>query len=189
MDITLDTWVISDTHFRHKNIIRYCNRPMNHDSIMAGNWNKLVGHNDTILHLGDVAVWYGGTSEAVDILANLNGAKKYLILGNHDKLGAAWYEALGFEIVPDQTVNFKGKKVHFSHYPETENLKWHTNIHGHIHNNGYPPQADPQRDYRNVSVEVMNYEPVRLKDILYNGRYASHEQLGFDREKLRKQRR
>jgi calcineurin-like phosphoesterase family protein len=187
--IDLDTFIISDTHFRHKNIIKYCGRPMNHDMIMQFNWNHTVGHNDTILHLGDVATWYGDTTEAVDIIASLHG-KKLLIMGNHDKLGASWYEDLGFEIIEPQTIKFpKVGTVRFSHYPETENLNWQVNLHGHIHNNGYPPDADPKKDYRNVSVEVMDYEPVRLRDVLYNGRFASHKELGFDTEKLRKQRR
>jgi calcineurin-like phosphoesterase family protein len=186
--IDLDTFIISDTHFRHKNIIRYCNRPMNHDLIMAENWNKNVGQNDTVLHLGDVATWYGDTSDSVDILLSLHG-KKLLIMGNHDKLGAKWYEDLGFKIIDPQSIKFKGLGlVRFSHYPETENLNWSINIHGHIHNNGYPPNANPAKDYRNVSVEVMAYEPVRLRDILYNNRFASHKDLGFDTGKLRKQR-
>lgn len=186
--LNLDTFIISDTHFRHKNIIKYCGRPMNHDMIMADKWNNTVGHSDTILHLGDVATWYGDTTGAVDILASLKG-KKLLIMGNHDKLGAQWYEDLGFQIIDPVTLNFNGRMVHLSHYPETENLKWHVNIHGHIHNNGYPPDADPEKDYRNVSVEVMDYEPVRLRDILDGGRYASHKELGFSKETLRKRRR
>jgi calcineurin-like phosphoesterase family protein len=185
--IKLDTWIISDTHFRHKNIVRYCNRPANHDEIMTKAWQDLVKPADMILHLGDVATWYGDTEGAANILSSIPG-QKYLILGNHDKLGTSWYTALGFTIISPFVQKVSDFKVLFSHYPETEKLNWDINIHGHIHNNGYPPNASPKKDYRNVSVEVMSYQPVRLSDILYHGKYANHATVGFDKSKIRKRR-
>lgn len=47
----------SDTHFWHENIIKFCNRPFSsveemNDTIIE-NWNKVVGENDIVFHLGD----------------------------------------------------------------------------------------------------------------------------------------
>lgn len=47
----------SDTHFYHKNIIKYCNRlfkdEIDMNNKLIDNWNSIVTHNDTVYHLGD----------------------------------------------------------------------------------------------------------------------------------------
>ncbi|MFW6243233.1 MAG: metallophosphatase, partial [bacterium] len=75
---------ISDQHFFHSNIIKYCNRPfkdineMNY--FMIEKWNEVVGINDIIYHHGDFCL--GGKNNASSILSVLNGYK-ILIKGNH----------------------------------------------------------------------------------------------------------
>lgn len=168
MNITLDTWIVSDTHFGHANIVRYCNRPEDHERIMVERWNKTVGPRDPILHLGDLAFW-----KRRDPLPRLNG-DKYLIKGNHDQLGTAWYESQGFTIAP-RKIWFADEigQVVLTHEPieEGEVEGWDVNIHGHIHNNGYRIDYNRSLDYRNVSVEVMDYTPVRLSEILHEHMY------------------
>ncbi len=78
----------SDTHFWHKNILKYCPRPYNDSQGMneglIENWNNMITDDDEVYHLGDVAM--GGDVDAVaDIMNRLNG-RKYLIRGNHDKI-------------------------------------------------------------------------------------------------------
>jgi calcineurin-like phosphoesterase family protein len=88
------TFLTSDLHFFHRNIIQYSNRPylnengdpdvdaMN-EGIVA-NWNEVVGPKDRVYILGDVAM--GGKSKApklAEYLRRLNGTK-YLVPGNHD---------------------------------------------------------------------------------------------------------
>lgn len=50
-------WFTSDTHFGHKNILRFCKRPWNTveemDEGLIQNWNKVVGKDDIVFHLGD----------------------------------------------------------------------------------------------------------------------------------------
>lgn len=56
----MTTWLTSDTHFGHENIIRYCSRSyaslreMDYD--MARRWNERVGPADLVYHLGDFAM-------------------------------------------------------------------------------------------------------------------------------------
>lgn len=75
----------SDTHFNHTNIIRFCNRPFKDVSHMnetiISNWNRVVGSEDIVFHLGDFCL--GGSAEWINVLNRLNG-KIYLISGNHD---------------------------------------------------------------------------------------------------------
>lgn len=77
---------ISDTHWRHGNIIRYCNRPFSSvqemDHALIVNWNKTVGENDIVFHLGDFA--FADKSKWRQLLNSLNG-DKFLIQGNHDR--------------------------------------------------------------------------------------------------------
>lgn len=79
-------WFTSDTHFNHRNIIKYCNRPfvsveeMNEKII--NNFNSLVGTKDTVFHLGDFCIQHR-LDEWMYFLQRLNG-RIHLIKGNHD---------------------------------------------------------------------------------------------------------
>jgi calcineurin-like phosphoesterase family protein len=198
--IDLDTWIISDTHFGHDNIIRFCKRPVYHDCLMRTNWFETVKPDDTILHLGDVG--FGKKAEAH--LEGLPG-RKLLIKGNHDGKPDAYYEGFGFEIIEPFNVSevqdlydlpASGRTIYFMHDPldyladgpKLYGPRHYVTIHGHIHNNGYDPRCPEHIDYRNVSVEVMDYRPVRLRDILYDGKYQSRKDAGineYDAAKLK----
>jgi calcineurin-like phosphoesterase family protein len=60
-----NVWTIADTHFHHANIIKYCDRPKNHDELMLINWKRMVGPLDTIYHLGDFALTDKETTTAL----------------------------------------------------------------------------------------------------------------------------
>jgi calcineurin-like phosphoesterase family protein len=75
----------SDTHFWHKAVIGYCNRPAKDvqemNDLLIQRWNERVKDQDEVYFLGDFA--FCGTTKALDILEQLKG-KKYAIRGNHD---------------------------------------------------------------------------------------------------------
>lgn len=81
-------WFTADTHFKHKNIIRYCNRPFESiekmDEAIIKNWNDRVSQDDIVYHLGDFAL-VKSDAEIVNLLKRLNGYIKFLS-GNHDKV-------------------------------------------------------------------------------------------------------
>lgn len=172
-DIGLDTFVVSDTHFYHDNIVRYCDRAqqiralsgrdIHHNAYMVKCWNSVVGPDDLVLHLGDLYYWRkdAGQRFAKEIAPRLNG-HKLLILGNHDKDTPAVYASTGFPVIEPFETEIGGVKVSFDHYPAAYNpLRecWH--IHGHIHNHG---SAKPKQI--NVSVEAIDYTPRTLGSLL-----------------------
>ena len=91
-------FITSDTHFLHKNIIRFCDRPFDDVEEMTEElikrWNEVVGTADTVLHLGDFGFQYNKLKPIVD---RLNGSK-ILVRGNHD-FSIERMTALGFHCV------------------------------------------------------------------------------------------
>src|SRR6185503_11754683 len=168
LTVTEDTWIIAHTHFGHTNIIRYCNRPIDHDRKMYNSWKRLVKKNDVVLHLGDLSIRYGPwRNHWLKKCYKLKG-EKYIIWGNHDedqKMSPKVFESkTGFKVIQP----FRQKDVMFSHEPVTDSeALWPVNIHGHVHD--HKPFGVWQMagyNYFNASIEGMNYKPWRLGDIL-----------------------
>ena len=51
-------YLISDTHFNHKNIAKYCNRPENFNELIWENLGKLK-KGDLLIHLGGDICFFG----------------------------------------------------------------------------------------------------------------------------------
>lgn len=153
-------FVISDTHFGHNNIIKYCDRPFKTsqemDQFIVEKWNEVVNPEDHVYHLGDV--YLGCKPEYINyILGNLNG-KKRLILGNHDN-GKDQILHRHFEKIMLWR-NFD--RLTLSHIPlMPESIPGdRLNVHGHIHTN-----PSPTKQHRNVSVEQIQYTPINIEYI------------------------
>lgn len=161
-----DLWLISDTHFGHANIVRYCDRPEDHEKQMLDNWKSLVKPGDQILHLGDLVFWKNPESW-VEIVSLLPG-EKFLVKGNHDRLSKL--KGSGFTIIDP----FITSSMAFTHrpistmFPAPTREPWSINLHGHIHNNNHRAEGETFADkrYVNLSVEVIDYKPVRLSEAL-----------------------
>lgn len=174
------TWVISDTHFGHKNIIGFCHRPEDHDQLMIENWAREVPEDATVIHLGDLV--YKGNAYFKAVQApKLTGARKLLVLGNHDGGRYSFYKNSGFKLARPFSIMWGHTEVSFSHYPWNEEgdarLKIepegqmpenHLRLHGHIHNNGYTRASYVpfRRQHVNLSVEQTKYNPVNLASLL-----------------------
>jgi calcineurin-like phosphoesterase family protein len=171
--VTPDTWLIADTHFGHKNIIRYCKRPAECDALILAAWEEQVGAHEDVLHLGDLLFYQGIviTEGFLRRLERLPGSK-ILLKGNHDRLPASFYANLGFTLEKNGLLweAPSGQIVRFSHRPlmtKEDGAWWDVNVHGHIHNNGYSVSTKALKwDHRNVSIEVMGYRLVRLREVL-----------------------
>jgi calcineurin-like phosphoesterase family protein len=175
------TYFISDTHFNHKNIIKYCNRPFKDieemNNTLIKNWNNTVTDYDTVYHLGDVALT--NESEMKNLISKLKG-KKILIRGNHDAKSMEFFKNVGFYAVTSETIKLEQYKIILSHIPldDTKIPEGYTNIHGHIHNNPlyqinpttnemeYPKELYSEKLHINVSVDVIDFKPISLEEIL-----------------------
>ena len=158
-------WFTADTHFGHRNIIKYCQRPYGSveamDHALIENWNDTVGVDDVIIHLGDI-VFTGTMKERLPLL---NG-HKLLIYGNHDhkrKRGKVLEHAKVLQ--GNKVYDIQGHKVWMDHYPPYQNR---TKIEddvlylaGHQHN---PHPIQP--DWIDVGVDAWNYRPVNFNELL-----------------------
>ncbi|KKL62829.1 hypothetical protein LCGC14_2181250 [marine sediment metagenome] len=167
MNISENTPIIGDTHFSHNNIIEYTNRPFKNyeemNNVMVHNWNQEVLAGEDVLHVGDFSF---GTKRIIkEVRERLNGKIIYLIKGNHDGRSRGFFKSIGIIIIDP----FRWKNIIFSHRPiriwylKQINL---INIHGHIHY-----RDSPFKNQINVSVERLNYRPVRLGKILKDHGY------------------
>jgi calcineurin-like phosphoesterase family protein len=179
-------YFISDTHFYHYNIIRYCDRPFETveemNERMIESWNSVVADNDIVYFLGDFG--FGDKEKLSNICAQLNGTK-ILLRGNHDyKRGKQSWRDIGFKEVFSKKVDFANldistffdgefdhkieilsfKNIILSHEPKVvpdDTL----NIHGHIHNIPLSTEFNSNNHFC-VSVEMINYVPITLEQIL-----------------------
>ena len=157
-----NVWVWSDTHFNHKNIIKYCKRPfsnkeeMNH--VLIENYNDVVGYNDLVIWVGDVA--FANDTTTNELLDQMNG-DRILIVGNHDIDRKGRLKKLYFnETHLIYTIDDPICPLIFTHYTmENTPYPW-INIHGHVHNSSYFMENSLQ--HINVSVEVLDYKPINL---------------------------
>ena len=149
-------FVIPDTHLGHESIKKYCNRPDNFEKLIEKNWNEIITDNDTVLHLGDMALdecW-------IKRLGNWNG-KKILVRGNHDEMPMDSYMKVGFTAVVEEiTMNIDNLIILFSHRPKFDH-DCDINIHGHQHNLAV---YDKKRLYLPLSIEHMGYKPLALDE-------------------------
>ena len=161
-----DIWVISDTHFGHDNIIKFCNRPFSDiydmNETMVERWNSRVKPGDKVYHLGDV--YFGSSQYAWDTLKRLNG-KKRLVLGNHDNaLGQIernfFQKVVVWRRFDDLGLLLTHVPVHPSTLRENRFKKQMVNVHGHIHTN-----PSPEGPYRCVCVEQTDYFPVHIEEL------------------------
>jgi calcineurin-like phosphoesterase family protein len=203
------TWVISDTHFGHRNINDFANRPPDHESLMLDRIAQNVGPDDTLLHLGDLCYSNNAAFRAL-VAPHITGGRKLLIAGNHDKGRYSFYKKCGFKMTRPFALPIGIKEsandlgvcvetrdpywhVSFAHYPwddEEEGRSMNDahdfyaadiRVHGHIHTAGYTRAAYVPflKNHINVSVEQTNYQPVRLDNLLDGALLGSYDKA-FD---------
>lgn len=158
----MKTFVTTDSHFDHFNIIRYCDRPFKNvremNVTIIENWNSVIGKRDKVYFLGDLCLNH---EKRDHWLRQLNGDITF-IRGNHDPVGAG---------VAHLIIHYSGRDYLLVHDPRNKDtVPWSWRgwiIHGHHHNHfpeEYPFLNGPAKTF-NVSPERTNYMPVDMDSI------------------------
>lgn len=139
----MNTWITSDLHFGHTNIMKFCPQSRARfkndtdfmNELMVTEWNNAIGVDDTVYILGDVA--FLPSAKAVEYMRRCNG-KKILVKGNHDRklLNDPVFRSC-FESIHDYLdITYNGTKCVMFHYPIAEWDQMHrgaVHFHGHLH--------------------------------------------------------
>jgi len=163
-------WFSSDLHMGHENIISYCNRPFKSleemDAVLIRNWNQRVSQTDLVFHLGDFCFKNGPggkPGEGVPIKSDfyekqLNG-KIIQLCGNHDSHNTVKTIISSIEIM------FGGRNIRLIHNPIAYE-QGKLNLCGHVHEKWVITWADPETPIVNVGVDVWNFMPISINEIL-----------------------
>jgi len=163
-------WLTSDTHFGDENARKWRHRPFDTvgemNEAMVSRWNEVVGKDDLVYHLGDVAV----TDDDLRYVKRLNGEIR-LLMGNHDlKRDRSILNDLFHIIEPDPFIitandDWDEVNIRLCHYPiqrlfEVDGKECYTAC-GHVHN-----LWTVARKMVNVGTENWNFRPIPIEEVL-----------------------
>lgn len=177
-------WFSADSHFGHKNIINYCDRPFDSvdemDAELIENWNEVVAPEDDVYYLGDFSLDFRRVRQVVPLLRG----KIHLVAGNHDLCHSSHssssvysqrYKDAGFTTVSQNGIlEIAGERVlcnHLPYYslddPDTRYQELKPNdegqwlLHGHVHQ-----RWKIKNRQINVGVDVWDFYPVGLDAVI-----------------------
>jgi len=155
----MSTYVFSDPHFWHENMAKKrdfsCAEEMNDFIVMK--WNQVISKHDCVYLLGDITM----EKSNYEILNRLKGVIN-VVLGNHDQRQHV-REMLKYVNSVAGMIDYKGKVI-LTHCPihvSQLEFRYGINIHGHVHENSLEDTR-----YINVCAEVIDYQPVEIKQLV-----------------------
>lgn len=156
----------SDLHLGHKNVISYDNRPFKdieeHDEALINNWNSVVGIDDVVYFLGDIALC--NPSKAMYYVHRLNGTIHW-ILGNHDSSSLVKHLKCRMSSVQEYLdVTVEDTRLVLFHYPIGSWRGVHRGVihlHGHCHGS-YKHSRGKMMD---VGTNCTKYTPISLEAV------------------------
>lgn len=191
----MNIWFISDTHFGHSNILKYCNRPFKsieeHDKRLIKNWNERVKPEDLVFHLGDFCFSRSSeaptaprASSAFEYYRNQLNGNIIFIAGNHDRHNKIKTP------IRSIVIKYGGKLIKLTHQPEHAEGKYSLNFVGHVHQHWkFRKEIIDCRitTLVNLSVDVWNFRPVKYGEIISALTHVRKQSYGFTRSsKIRK---
>lgn len=181
-----NTFVTSDVHFGHNNIIKYCNRPFQNsdemDITIINNWNKIVNPDDEVYILGDFALIKAENDKLkfnrLCFLTNSLNGNKHLLFGNHDYFLDDDYINAGFKDVYHGILEIN-LSYHYWVMCHYQMVSWNNSSKGAYHLFGhehwrqqYSPNHQFYKDMLwserkfNVCMDANNYKPVNINDLV-----------------------
>lgn len=169
-------WFTSDTHFGHKNILKYANRPFKTveemDAMLIKNWNELVHAEDDVYHLGDFSLTT--PQRTLTILKQLKG-NIHLIKGNHEKSVLSneecrsyfkWIKDYYELTVQDTTSRGNKRSIVLLHYAmKVWNKSHHGAFHLYGHSHGSLPDDKSALSF-DCGVDSHNYRPISYNEVV-----------------------
>lgn len=129
----MNYWLVADTHFSHDKLRREIKMRDDYEVLSA--ISKTVCNGDVLVHLGDVA-FYKEREWHEAIMTKTIGARRWLILGNHDKKSTSWYLEYWHFVGRSFDMRMYGKNIHLVHDPTTAKVcGCDIVLHGHTHDN------------------------------------------------------
>jgi calcineurin-like phosphoesterase family protein len=188
------TWFTSDTHFGHARAIEH-GRPFasvqEMEEVMVANWNRVVGDNDRVYHLGDFAM--GQRELNVPNFSNRLKGERILLWGNHDYIGdlhkhksydkkvfwSGLYKRCFHKVTGPFDLEVAGVLCHLSHLPFVGDHEGTVPrfmdqrpipngkplIHGHVHDTWLVRKDAGYPDQINVGVDMWNFTPVSEEEL------------------------
>jgi calcineurin-like phosphoesterase family protein len=170
-------WFTADQHFFHKNMYREdffasgFKRPWRTEAEGRKNiierYNSVVQPSDWVVHGGDFAFTSNLMVDRLrPILEKLNG-RHILVLGNHDEIKPFKYLDVGFTNVTTSVIMELDNrwKIVVNHDPSVRCMVSNDTIFlcGHIHDLF---KSIPEKLTVNIGVDVWNYYPINMNNIL-----------------------
>ncbi len=167
-----NAWIVSDTHFGHKKIIEYGQRPFatveEMDATMVERWNAVVKPEDRVYFLGDFCLGRRHLQQPLK-------GRVVLIKGNHDTWKLSDYMNAPWRLDDIRASQGRGGKDNpflMTHIPIYQGVhaldRFRSNVHGHLHE-----KVVPEPGYVNVCVEHTNYAPIALEDVIARVRQSA----------------
>lgn len=182
----MKTFITSDLHFGHTNIMKFCPRTRGHysniehmNAEMAKIWNSQVQPDDLVYILGDVS--FMNVEKTVSYLHSLSG-NKILVQGNHDQKLLKDKRFCDCFVEIHHYLRLVYNKQHLLimfHYPIYEWDQMHRgsiHFHGHLHGNynGMPDSRALDVGYDATGNVVSNIED--LIQVALKGQIRPHHQ-------------
>ena len=178
----MTTHFTSDTHFGHKNIIKFCPVTRSRffdaeqmDEYLIVEWNKVVDVNDVVYHLGDFA--FASQGRIREVIYQLNGRIR-MLTGNHDKaLSGTFGEQLVIEGAIDaiypgyHEVKINGTLLVLNHFAQRVWNKSHfgsLHLYGHSHGSlpGQGKSVDVGVDSAELGLRYGTLRPYSFEEVL-----------------------
>ena len=186
---------ISDNHFWHANVIKYCDRPFSSveemNEKMVQYWNEIVTQDDQVYYLGDFSMAF----RSVELFTNRLLGTKYLIAGNHDMCHsvhkksrnpenkAKWIQKYidnGFSSVKEEDfIEIDGIKFRMHHMPyqnlEDKDARYQNKrvtddgiplLHGHTHSKEKITLTKNGTIQIHVGVDAHNFWPISEQQVI-----------------------